>query len=953
MRYGIAAALLAVIALALPSLASADLLGSTTLYKSGLRESPEIKSMTPGPDGNVWFVDDNLFEEYPAIGRITPAGTITEYEAGEEEPTLTGLNEESNPTAIVAGPGGSKYLWFTDRGETPAIGVIDSTSPGTAKEFSIQAKGGNEGSVPQGIVVGPEGNLWFADTSETKPAIGKIELSGPNEISKITECSTGLNPESQPRGIIVGSDGNLWFTDDGSTRAIGKVNPSTFSPSSCEIAEFATGENSQPGGTPNNFGTWGIAAGPDGNVWFTESAANGKGVCRMLTSGEIGKFKCFNAGLVATSNPFGLTAAPDGKLWFTDNSGIKEQQQVNFAGMANGDSFKLCNEAKTKCSEKTYSTTTSATKTNVSNAMVAIYGAGVVNPSCSPTPSNPTSCTLTFQGGELVNTNVGQTSCEKVSGTGSCSTGTNIEGIPGAVDSISTSGAITRYPINGLATVAPITAGPDGNVWFGAGFSFLTKLGKFGIEGSQLTVNETGLGTGTVTSSPAGISCGSECSADFATGTEVTLTAAAGEYSEFTGWSGCTSEEAGKCKVSIGTFSDVEVSANFKALPHSNRRTLTLTKSAGGTGGIGTVSSKPKGIKCGGACNKAVASLYKNSSVELSAKPSTGSTFTGWEVAGEPGACPGTGTCTVTMSEAKEVTALFGGTSKAILSPTALTVSKGESTGHGYVKASGLACEGDCTETRVLYQGPITEPKPKPAKTVELSQTPSFGSEFKGWLGCDTVTEGKCIVTMSSAKSVTATYAAKPNVALTIAKNTAEGNYTEGTGTVTSKPKGLKCATTCTKQTMAVPKGEAVILKEKPATGMTFVKWEGGGCSGNAETCTVSPTAATTVKAVFSGTPKAIANEQKLTLNKAGSGFGTVKGTGIACEALCTSATSLYAGPITEPKPKPAATVTLEGLPAPGSGAVEWFGCDTETEGKCVVTMSAAKEVIATFKELK
>jgi hypothetical protein len=56
---------------------------------------------------------------------------------------------------------------------------------------------------------------------------------------------------------------------------------------------------------------------------------------------------------------------------------------------------------------------------------------------------------------------------------------------------------------------------------------------------------------------------------------------------------------------------------------------------------------------------------------------------------------------------------------------------------------------------------------------------------------------------------------------------------------------------------------------------------------------------------------------------------------------------------VTEPKVKPAATVTLEGIPAPGSKAVAWSGCDSETEGKCVVSMSEAKEVTATFDELE
>ena len=53
-----------------------------------------------------------------------------------------------------------------------------------------------------------------------------------------------------------------------------------------------------------------------------------------------------------------------------------------------------------------------------------------------------------------------------------------------------------------------------------------------------LTVTKAGSGSGTVTSAPAGIACGSTCTAQFNDGTAVTLTAAASAGSKFTGWSG-------------------------------------------------------------------------------------------------------------------------------------------------------------------------------------------------------------------------------------------------------------------------------------------------------------------------------------------------------------------------------------------------------------------------------
>jgi len=72
-----------------------------------------------------------------------------------------------------------------------------------------------------------------------------------------------------------------------------------------------------------------------------------------------------------------------------------------------------------------------------------------------------------------------------------------------------------------------------GGTVFGSDLTFTTAPSNF-----TLTVTESGTGIGTVTSSPAGISCVATCSASFAAGTTVTLTAAPAAGSVFSGWSG-------------------------------------------------------------------------------------------------------------------------------------------------------------------------------------------------------------------------------------------------------------------------------------------------------------------------------------------------------------------------------------------------------------------------------
>ena len=70
--------------------------------------------------------------------------------------------------------------------------------------------------------------------------------------------------------------------------------------------------------------------------------------------------------------------------------------------------------------------------------------------------------------------------------------------------------------------------------------NLIIALGLTGIN-PILDVSKSGSGSGTVTSSPAGINCGSTCSEDYDYNTVVTLTAAAATGSTFSGWSGaCT-----------------------------------------------------------------------------------------------------------------------------------------------------------------------------------------------------------------------------------------------------------------------------------------------------------------------------------------------------------------------------------------------------------------------------
>jgi streptogramin lyase len=245
-----------------------------TEFHDGLTGSNGAWGVATGPDGNVWFTEDNT----GAVGRITPDGVVTEFSAG-----LT----KGGPKGIALGPDGN--LWVAESSGGGAIARI--TPSGAATEFTAGLSVGE----PWDIAAGPDGNLWFV--MRNPAVIGRITPEG-----VITEFTVGLTPGSEPTSIAAGPDGNLWFTEAADPGRIGRITPAG------EISEFSAGL------TPNMRPT-DITAGPDGKLWFTELAGAGA-IGRIKTSGEIQEF---TEGMTAGMEPMGIAAGNDGALWFTQS----------------------------------------------------------------------------------------------------------------------------------------------------------------------------------------------------------------------------------------------------------------------------------------------------------------------------------------------------------------------------------------------------------------------------------------------------------------------------------------------------------------------------------------------------------------------------------------------------------------------------------------------------------
>jgi subtilisin family serine protease len=249
-----------------------------------------------------------------------------------------------------------------------------------------------------------------------------------------------------------------------------------------------------------------------------------------------------------------------------------------------------------------------------------------------------------------------------------------------------------------------------------------------------LEYGKTGPGNGTVTFSPAGTlaSCTSSCSNSFASGTTVTLTAAAASGSAFMEWSGACSG-AGTCTVTMSQAASV-----FARFIAASDKLVTYTKAGAGSGNV-SFSTAAGTNSCAGSCMNNYAS---NTLVTLRATPSYGSAFGGWS-----GACKGRSkTCRIRLRDAAAVTAAFNvlpvyTMNLMILGSGAGSVAMAAPDG---VKTCTTNCSGSY-----------------PSGTrVKLTATASPGMVFAGWEGACQTKRTTCTVPLQFARTVSARFRA-------------------------------------------------------------------------------------------------------------------------------------------------------------------------------------------------
>ncbi len=178
----------------------------------------------------------------------------------------------------------------------PACSNAQPEKAEAAADASVQTRVFNlpAGSHPHDAAPGPDGQIWY--TAQRQGALGIIDIAS----GKVRQVPLG--PNSAPHGVIQAKDGSAWITDGGQN-AIVRYDPKTE-----KIDVWKLPESS--GYTNLNTGAF---AG-DGTFWFTGQ----NGIYGRVPAGG-GTVEVFKDS--EGRGPYGIAAAPDGNVWYVSLAG--------------------------------------------------------------------------------------------------------------------------------------------------------------------------------------------------------------------------------------------------------------------------------------------------------------------------------------------------------------------------------------------------------------------------------------------------------------------------------------------------------------------------------------------------------------------------------------------------------------------------------------------------------
>jgi hypothetical protein len=312
-----------------------------------------------------------------------------------------------------------------------------------------------------------------------------------------------------------------------------------------------------------------------------------------------------------------------------------------------------------------------------------------------------------------------------------------------------------------------------------------------GLQPVTLTASVTG--GGSIVSQPAGLSCGTVCSASFVQGQPVTLTAVPSDTTVLSTWGGAASQCGSAASCTITPSQSVSVQASFVtaswvrpiATVLDNTLTWTNPAEASSTPWFGQNKTLRTGDTTGYAISSDIGDGQAASLQTTVSGPGTLSFF--WSVSSESGY----DYLEFWINGVKQSGSISGSTG---WTQRSFTLPSGSQTLRWvYRKDAGVSSGSDAGFLdRVIFSQTVT-PTTYP---LQISKT---GYRY---------------------------------------------------GSVTSSPGGISCGTSCYSQSASFAAGTSVTLTATPSSGRRFSSWS-GACSGTSRTCVVPMSASRTVYATF------------------------------------------------------------------------------------------------------
>jgi uncharacterized repeat protein (TIGR02543 family) len=605
--------------------------------------------------------------------------------------TLTSFNgaNGANPDlmSLVQGSDGSLYGTTYSGGVHNSGTVFNITTTGSLNTL-YSFTGGMDGSLPvAGLVRGTDGNFYGTTYLGGINNAGTIfKITPTGFLTTLYSFTGGADGANPSAPLVLGADGNFNGTTQAGGIEFGTVFQITPTGSLTTLHSFA-------GGTDGSAPYGGLILATDGNLYGTTSGSGDESpgtIFRITTTGTFTPLYnfCHLSGCTDGEIPYaGLVQATDGNFYGTTYGG----------GTGNhGTFFQFITSTLTLNTLHTFS---------------------------GPDGSNPYAGLMQATDGNFYGTT-------KAGGNGNNA---------GTVFKITSTGSFTTLYMFCAQSNCPDGEFPDGGLmqasdgnFYGTTFQGGTSNDGtvFSLSASSYTLTVSVSGSGTVTSTDGVVNCSSVCSYLYPANAPVTLNANPATGWNFAGWSGACSG-TGSC--------DITMTQNMSVTATFTQQTYQLTVSTHGSGG--TVTSTDGGINCPGTCAN---SYPANTPVTLNAMSAPGWSFAGWS-----GACSGTGSCQVTMTQNQSVTATF------TQNPNFFTLSVSVS-GNGTVTSTDgdIICPGTCSHT---YPGNTQ---------VTLNASPGLGSAFSGWSGGGCSGTGPCIVTMTQNQSATATFTGQQDMVM-------------------------------------------------------------------------------------------------------------------------------------------------------------------------------------------